>query len=235
MTYPSGNGASYYKNIMGLVSNGVESWAIFGGTDTNYPPNTFPMALSKIDLSGKVFGDITSVTACRNIASGSLLPNAGVAGISASKVVVSCNPQYGVDAQPIAIVLVEASASGVQTTTIKSASSSSTNQMFEISGASADGSSVFVEEKSYNSTTYATAATKRYWLNLSTKVETEVTTYGGHMFLDTKSGKYVFGCYIENGACKAKTFALVTPGSATPEARTLDFEYDFHGFAERIR
>jgi hypothetical protein len=233
MTYPSGNGTSYYKNIVGMLTSGNDVWAVFGGTDLSY--NTYQAAVSKIDLAGRSFGAVTSISGCKNIASGSLLPNEGMVALSTSKMVVSCNPQYGTNGEPVALVMLEAKATGVEATLLKSATTNSTLHMYEISGASADGSEVFVEEKSYNASTYATTTTKRYWLNVSTKAETDVSTHGGHMFFDTRSGKYIFGCYVENGACKDKTFALVTPGSTTVEPLTLSFEYNFNGFAERIR
>ncbi len=239
MNFPTGDGSTYYHNVVGLISGEKDVWALFGGTDSASPPNVYPAAVSKINLAASSFENVSTVTACLNIASGTPLPNEGVVALSRSRVVVSCNPQYGVLGAPIALVLFEANSTTaeVQVTVLKQAKSSADIHQYEISGSSADGNSVFVEEKIFDGSDFSTETRRRYWLNVLTHAETPVTQYGGHMFYDVTSGKYLFGCYIEKdtGKCRSHTFALVTPGNDNPEARSVSYEYDFHGFAEQIR
>lgn len=96
-------------------------------------------------------------------------------------------------------------------------------QLAELHGATKEGSSILVEERTNSQSDYAGTIKKHYWLNVDALQETPLKNVGGDVVYNAATQNYVFSCavYSAAGACLPHAFAVLKETNLSQESNAL--------------
>ncbi|KAB8029180.1 hypothetical protein [Fluviispira multicolorata] len=132
--------------------------------------------------------------------------------IDKSKLLLSCDPNYGMKSDYPSLVLINAAAIDISENLLSSNAEKILNSnsftspniyQVSLSGVSKDKKSIFITEySSYQ------VVDKSYWLNLENNVVTQVNNVAEHVFYNKKNDSYIFNCYFIDGKCEKDKFVI---------------------------
>jgi hypothetical protein len=165
--------------------------------------------------------------------------------ISASAMVIGCNPQFSEDnGQPVQLVLVSVSDDGRVESKVLSKAEDSQTRIMVPGGLTQDKKWVLVTEETVTPESKDSATPgvflRSYWLSVETGERRPMGQFGGRLAYDAAAKIYVLSCAVDAvmTPCKSGGFVVLKAESwDKPEAavwKAVSFDYEFYQFERTI-